>query len=380
MKILQVIHYFSPLHGGGSINVVYYLSKQLTKRGHEVTIFSSDFELDKEYIHSLDGVRVVLFHYIANIGSMLITPKMTGLLDKEIRNFDVIHMQNFRTYQNIIVHKFAKKHNIPYILQAHGSLSRIMGKKGLKYLFDVFFGYKILRDASIVIASTKIEAEQYKNMGVDENKIEIIPNGFDQSEYENLPDKEVFREKYGIKRNEKIVLYLGRLHKIKGIDLLVEAFSNLIYKMDDVKLVIAGPDDGFLSILKTQIEDLKIGNKIVFTGPLSEKDKLGAYVDADVYVLPSVYENFGITVLEACACSTPIIVTNRCGIADMVEKVGLVVEYNKDQLQDAMFKMLSDDGLRRRCGEKGKQLVMKELVWDKVVAKIEVIYEICTKR
>ena len=189
-----------------------------------------------------------------------------GLLEKEIRNFDVIHMQNFRTYQNIIFHKLAKKYKIPYILQAHGSLPRIMGKKGLKYLFDIFFGYKILRNASMVIASTKIEAEQYKKMGVDENKIEIIPNGFNQSEYENLPDKDVFKEKYGIKSNEKIVLYLGRLHKIKGIDLLVEAFSNLICKMDDVKLVIAGPDDGFLSTLRAQIEDLKIGNRIIFTG------------------------------------------------------------------------------------------------------------------
>ena len=374
MKILQVIHFFSPLHGGGSIDVLFNLSKSLIKRGHEVTVCTTDFELDTKFIKSLDYVNVIPFHCITNIGGVLISPEMKTYLNQNINKFDIIHMHNFRTYQNIIVHKFAQKHKIPYVLQAHGAVPRIIEKKGLKYLFDIFFGYKILRDTSKVIALTKTEAEQYKKMGVDENKIEIVPNGIDLSEYENLPDKGVFRNKYGIKSNEKIVLYLGRIHRIKGIDLLVEAFSDLLDKMEDVKLVIVGFDDGFLSTLKAQIEDLKIGNRILFTGPLYEMDKLEAYVDADVYVLSSVYETFPITVLEAYACGTPVIVTDRCGISDIVEKIGFVVEYDKEKLKDAMIKILSTSGLGNKFEGNGRKLVEDEFNWDGIIKNLEEMY------
>ena len=378
MKILQVVPFFTPARGG-SVVAPYNLSKHLAERGHEVTIFTTDFELDKDYIQSLDGIRVVPFHCIANIGLMLISPEMKKQLNGEIGNFDAIHMHNFRSYQNIVAYHYAKKCNIPYVLQARGSVLPFFQKQRLKKIFDLFFGYKILRDASKVIALTKTEIEQYKKMGVDKDKIEIVPNGIDLSEYDNLPGKGEFRRKYSIGDDEKMVLYLGRLHKIKGIDLLVKAFSDLVKELDNVKLVIAGPDDGFLPMLKKQIEDLKIGDKILFTGPLYKRDKLEAYVDADVYVLPSVYETFPNTVLEACACGTPVIVTDRCGIADFVEKVGYVVEYDKDQLREAIFKVLNDEGLRRRFGEEGRKWVRKEFGWDKVVRKVEEIYEDCIK-
>jgi glycosyltransferase involved in cell wall biosynthesis len=375
MNILQIIPFFTPARGG-SVVAPYNLSKHLAKRGHEVTIITTDFELDKGYIQSLDGVRVVPFHCIANIGLMLISPKMKGLLKKEIKNFDVIHMHIFRSYQNIIAHQYAKKYGVPYILQAHGSVLPFFQKQRLKKIFDSFFGYRILKDASKIIASTKIEAEQYKEMGVDEGKIEIVPNGIDLSEYENLPKRGDFRQQYSIRDDEKLILYLGRIHKIKGIDLLVKAFADLINELDDVRLVIVGPDDGFLSTLKRRIKDLKIDDKILLTGLLPEKDKLRAYVDADVYVLPSVYETFPVTVLEACACGTPVIVTDRCGIANIINdnNVGYVVEYNKEQLQDAIFKILTNDELRRYLGGGGKTLVREKYSWDIVVEQLEKIY------
>ena len=380
MKILQVNHFLSPLHGGGSIDVISNLSKHLAKRGHEVTIFTTDFELDKAYIKSLDSVRVVPFHCIANIGLMLISPTMKKQLKKEINNFDVIHMHNFRSYQNIIAQHYAKKYGIPYVLQAHGSVLPFFQKQILKKLYDRMWGYETLRNASKVIAVTPVEAEQYNKMGIDEDKIEIVPNGIDLLEYNNLPRRGEFRERYSLRDDEKIVLYLGRLHKIKGIDLLIEAFSDLIEKLDDVRLVIVGPDDGYLSTLKKQITDLKIGDKILFTGPLYEMDKLKAYVDADVYVLPSMYEIFGITVLEACACGTPVIVTDRCGIMDFVDKVGYVVEYDKDQLRDSIFRVLSDEGVKRRFGEDGKALVKEHFGWDNIVSDVEKIYLNLIKR
>jgi len=299
---------------------------------------------------------------------------MKKWLKKEIKNYNLIHLHNLQSYQNNVVYHYAREYGIPYVLQAHGLAPRIMERSVLKKLYNWVWGYSILKDASKVIALTKTEVKEYKEMGVAENKVEIVPNGIDLSEYDNLPKKGEFREQYGIREEEKNILYLGRIHKIKGIDLLVKAFADLVKELKDVKLVIVGPDDGFLQTLKKQIEDLKINDKILFTGPLYGKDKVKAYVDADVYVLPSVYEIFSVAVLEACACGTPVIVTNRCGIANFVNKVGYVVEYDKDQLRDAIFEVLGDEGLRRGFGEEGKRLVKEEFGWDRIVLHVEKIY------
>lgn len=375
MKILQVIQFFSSKHGGSAM-VPYELSKHLQKNGHDVTILTTDFQINNDFFKSLDGVKVIPFHYQLNIGGLLISSSMEGYLKEHIDKFDVIHMHNFRTYQNIIAHKFAKKYGVPYVLQAHGSILPFFQKQRLKTIFDVFFGYRILNDATKVIAVAKTEAEQYKKMGVADNKIEAVPNGINISEYEKLPKKGEFRKKYLIRDDEKIILYLGRIHKIKGIDLLVSAYSDLIKELDGVRLVIVGTDDGFLSMLKRQIDDLNIGDKILFTSHLFDREKLEAYVDADIYVLPSVYEIFGITVLEACACSTPVIVTDRCGIADIVDgRVGYVVKYDKSQLRDAIIKVLSTEKLRRKFGAEGRWLVGEVYGWDKIVKKVEEIYK-----
>lgn len=377
MKILHVTKTFKPFwEFGGVARVSYEMTRHLLDRGHEITVytidgFSSIKKVESNKLIDVDGLNTYYFYNLLRYfpGHLeIISPgSILNIIEKNVNNFDLIHFHDLRTSLTVITAYYAKKNNIPYIIQAHGSLITFFQKQKLKKIFDLFFGYKILNGASKVIALTRTEAEQYKKMGVDENKIEVMPNGINLSEYENLPERRGFRSKYGIKSTGKIVLYLGRIHKIKGVNLLVEAFCDLVNKMEDVKLVIVGPDDGFLSTLKTQIMDLKIGDRILFTGPLYEMDKLEAYVDADVYVLPSVYETFSVTVLEACACGTPVIVTDRCGIADVVGKVGYVVEYNKDQLKNAIFEVLSDEGMRRRFGEKGKKLVREEFDLDEIL-------------
>ena len=192
-----------------------------------------------------------------------------------------------------------------------------MGKQRSKWLYDVLFGYRLLKNASKVIALTPFEAQQYIDFGVPEEKIQIIPNGIDLSQYDNLLPNGSFKKKFDITEEMKIVLYLGRIHKIKGLDILVRAFANIVKELDDVKLVIIGPDDGYLRELETLIRLLEIPNNVQIVGYLSGKDKLAAgTVDADVYVLPSRYEIFGITVLESVACGTPIIITDVCGLAD----------------------------------------------------------------
>jgi len=378
MKILEVTPFFSPVHGG-SAESPYQLSKELTKRGHQLTVYTSDYKLGLEYISSIPEIKVCSFKTWLSWAKFYITPDIINKAKEEISNFDIIHLHNVRTFQNIIIHYYAKKYNIPYVLHARGSLATFFQKRWLKRIFDVIWGHRILKDASKLVALTPMEAEQYRNMSISEDKIEIIPNGIDLSEFDNLPERGEFRAKYGLDNEQRIILYVGRIHKTKGLDLLAEAFANLSKLLNYVKLVIVGPDDGYLPSLKKLIADLGISNDVLFTGHLYGEDKVEAYVDADVFVLPSVYEIFGNVVLEACACGTPVIVTDCCGTADAVDgQAGLVVPYDKDQLRDGLLNMLNDDKMRLQLGEKGKLLVRERFSWSIIAERIEDIYKRCT--
>jgi len=373
MKILQVVPFFSPVHGGSAI-APYQLSKELTKRGHEVAVFTSDYKLSREWVESSGQVKVYSFKTWSSWSKFYLTPTLIKAAKEGLEHFDLIHMHNYRTFQNIVIAHYAKKHGVPYVLQAHGSIPRIMAKQRLKWIYDVLFGYRLLRSASKVIALSRVEAEQYKDMSVPEEKIVIIPNGIDLSEYADLPPKGCFREKFGIKEEEKIVLYLGRIHRIKGLDILVEAFAKVIEDLDDVRLVVVGPDDGYLGELKALINALRIEDNVLILGPLYGDDKLEAYVDADVYVLPSRYETFPMGLLEAVACGTPIILTRNCGIAEYFEnKAGLLVDPDSDKLYEALFKMLTDHDTRNSFRKKGKTAI-SEFEISNVVSKLEELY------
>ena len=376
MKILQLFDFFSIPHGGGSVDIVYRLSQTLAQRGHETTIYTSDFELDQEYIDSLQGVKVYPFHSWLNLLRMPLVPGLVTEVKRTLKEFDIVHLHQYRSFQNIVIHHYAKRYGVPYVINAHGSLTTFFYRRWLKWIFDALWGHRILKDASRVLAVTPMEAEQYKSMGINEHKIEIVPSGLNLSEFDNLPARGGFREKYGLNANQRIILYLGRIHKIKGLDLLIKVFAHLSKEPGNARLVIAGPDDGYLPSLRKLITELKLEEKVFLTGPLYGQEKLNAYVDADVYVLPSHYEIFGITIIEAMACGAPVVVTDRCGIADDIDgETGLVVPYDREQLQRALLKMLGDEKLRLQFGEKGKLLVREKFNWDKIVGRVEGIYQ-----
>ena len=376
MKILQVVQFFSAKHGGSAM-VPYEMSKHLHDAGHDVTVLTTDFQMDNDFIDSLDGVEVVPFHCHMNIGSLLISSSMKKYLKENINKFDIIHMHNFRTYQNIVVHKFAKKHKIPYVLQAHGSVPRIIEKKGLKYLFDVFFGYKILRDASKVIAVSNVEVDQYVEIGVPKEKIVVIPNGIDVDSFIDLPKKGTFRKRYGISEKH-IILFLGRLHERKGIDFLIKSYAELRKELDDVVLVLAGSDDGYKDKAKILINKLDLTNEVKFIGYINGADKIAAYVDADVLVYPAIFEIFGLVPFEAIMCGTPVIVTDDCGCGELVRDAncGYLVKYGDvNDLGEKMNFVIENPNKCERLVETGRKYIEENLAWDKIIHRFEKKYE-----
>lgn len=375
MNIVQVLPYFSPKFGGPFTSVC-TISEELSKLGHNVTILTTDYYFDTKSAEDMKnkGIDVINFKCVFNIGLFLYSPSMKNWLKQNIRKYDIIHMNEFRSYQNNVTCEFAIKFNVPYILQARGSLLPYNIKipiylRTFKKLYDFFWGFKILTNVNKVIALTDIERDQYISMGVPNDKVDLIPNAFNfQSSF---VEKGSFRSKYGIKDDEKIILFLGRINKIKGLDLLVDSFTNLSEGLNNIKLVIVGPDDGFLDELKNLIKDSEYENNIIITGPLYGKSKFEAFSDSDLYVLPSKYEAFGNTIIESLANETPVVVSEKCGIANFIHKNGgLKFEYNEEDLTKKMYFLLTDEPLLKYYGFMGKKYVLENYSISKVVKKL----------
>ena len=388
MKILQVCPKFHHSVASGSTMIAYYISKELARRGHSVTVYTSDMKDKYTRINSgiekIGGVKVHRFRSVGTVATrkmkIFVTPMSISALKNEVCSFDIVHVHECRSFQSVVVHHYAKKYGVPYVLQAHGSLPRIGSWRRLKWFYDVLFGYRLLRDASKVIALNQMEAEHYKNMGVPEEKIAIIPNGIDLSEYANLPPKGAFKRKFGIPEDKKIILYLGRIHKIKGIDFLIKAYAYLTKKMDckDAVLVIAGPDDGYLNEAKTLACSLGVSDSVLFTGLLSEKDKINAFVDSCLCAYLGQNEPFGIVTLESAASCTPVIVCEQTPMSDIVKDgdFGFSVKYGDiNELAEIMHKMVNDENLLREMGRKGREFVFENYNWANIITKLEKIYE-----
>ncbi|KAF5430839.1 Glycosyltransferase involved in cell wall bisynthesis, partial [Candidatus Methanophagaceae archaeon] len=247
-------------------------------------------------------------------------------------------------------------------------------KKRLKWLFDIVFGYKILRDANRVIAVSNEEAEYDRQKVANGKKISTIYNGMNLESFESLPKHGNFKKKYEI--NGKMILYLGRVHKSKGIDFVINAFSELIRDINDVVLVIAGPDDGYKAELEKLIKKLNLSDKVKFTGFLYVDDKISAYVDAKLFVHTVRYMGgVGLTPLEAILCDTPVIVTEECGEVIKEANAGYLVDYGdiKD-LKEKMRGVIENPEEGMNQVKKGKKYIMENLTWAAVVKRVEKVY------
>jgi glycosyltransferase involved in cell wall biosynthesis len=383
MRILVLADNFAPAWAfGGPPKALFEVTRELAKRQHSVTVFTTNVldaksEIEKNH-DIIEGVEVYYLKTVSRLlgwhAKIFVPIGLRTLLQENIKRFDVVLLASFRTIFNLWGCIYARKLDKPYVLLPYGSLPRGTGfKKLMKWTIDQLFGYRTLRYASLLFAQTEHEIREFKKYSGRDCAIRLIPLNIDLTEFEKLPPRGNLRRKLGIKNNEKIILFLGRLHRGKGLELLIKSFSHLNETVKSCRLVIVGRDDGYLAEMLRLIKSLRLEEKVVFAGPLYGRDRIDAYVDAEVFVMPSSnFEETSRAALEACASHTPVIVTKQASIPCLDKhKAGFTINYDEKELIDALFRILNNERLRAKMGENARKLVEETSNLDKVVDLFE---------
>ncbi|HLC11527.1 MAG TPA: glycosyltransferase [Candidatus Bathyarchaeia archaeon] len=389
MRILHVTPTFPPKLWGGMTSVSFNLAKALAKRGHAVTVFTTDFREKKARrvsggsLDGLDGLSVQYFMNLSNrlANERLYVPiRMASALKANLPSFDIVHLHDFRSFLSLAVHHYASEYGVPYVLQAHGSVDTFFDKGPVKRMFDRVWGHDIVLEACKLIATAPLEAAQYESMGATQDRIAVIPNGIDTSEFSRLPQRNEFRRKLGIPDEWKVILFVGRIHRTKGLDLLIDAFGRLPGGLDRVGLVIAGPDDGYLSTVRKMVEHRGLSTNVWLVAGVYGREKLAAYASADLFVLPSRYEIFGLVAIEAITCGVTTVVTDACGVAPLflTQGLGYVARHDSaDDLARILSQALRNLEEGKLKSERRRRYVLENLSWDRIVASVERVYEEC---
>ena len=312
MKIAFVLPYLAD-HYGGPVTVVRNVGRVLAGRGHTVSYWATADEEDQIGPWSNDGEVHVFardwprrwFH----------SSEFGRNLSAAIASVDIVHVQGVWLYPSLAGCRAALAHKVPYILAPAGCLApwSLRGRR-FKYLKKMAYlqllGKPVMRRAVCLQAASALEAEYFTRLG-HRGPITIIPNGVDTEELSAGGGEEA-DECWPVLKNRLVVLFMSRLSPEKGLDLLIPLWANLcksnVHK--DPMLVIAGPSDhGYQGAVERMIEKYKLRSHVMITGMMRGRRKAALLRRADVFVLPSYTENFGIVVAEALACGVPVVTT-----------------------------------------------------------------------
>jgi len=387
VRIAFVIPYFYPAFGyGGTPRLAYEMARALSRRGHQLTVLTTDAggadrisanDIQEAQHSGVDGMQVRYYRNLSNSLAYRHRIFFPLSLFRDIRQrlseAEVIHVHDLRSFLSVAAHRAARALRIPYVLSPHGGLPR-MGKAPAKAVFDFLWGKDILRDAAAMCVVSPLEAKDAAAAGFNLSRIHLLPAAIDPNQYGGMTGRGVFASRWGI-QNRRIILFLGRLHWIKGADILIEAMSRL-YGLEDAHLVIAGADDGAEDQLKSLVKLKRLEQSVTFTGFLDGTEKANALRDSSVVVLPSRREGFPITLLEALATQTPVILTSACDLGTWVQAQPGLISFRSEDVEDLSQKLT---GILcappdPKAMEEARNFVLKEFSSDAIAARAEVLY------
>jgi glycosyltransferase involved in cell wall biosynthesis len=387
LRLLHVIPTLAP-SAGGPTRVIQDLAKAQAAAGHFVAICTTDRDcpahlcLPSSYFTRAFPSPIQVYSFRVQYDPLLVSIGMACWLRKEISAFDIVEIHGIYRFPSSFAAHQARKCKVPYVIRPHGSLDPYLyerssvGKLAFKRIYERCFDLPNLHKASAIHFTAIEERERAAFLNLRAPSF-VIPNGLDWSRFQKLPAKGWLRASLGLS-DQPLVLFLGRLHFKKGLDLLIPAFDALRCSISDVQLVIAGPEnDDYGKKVRGWVQERGLGSHVHFIGSLKAEDTLKAYVDADVFALPSYTENFGLTVIESLACFLPVVITDQVNIHADVSGAGagIVTRCEVDEIAHALQTLLTDPGRRHAMGHAGRRLVEIQYTWPHIIEELTRVYE-----
>lgn len=359
MRIAVVTHVLST-NGGGLASVSKGQAEGFLANGDEVHVFGVGDDLWREEESRWPAGHVTAFPIAARH-----VRAMTAAL--VAWRPDVIHVNGLWSYHIYAARRAAKKLNVPYVVAPHGSLAptALSYSRAKKAVARLLYHDRCLNDAAAMLASSEGEAADFRAFGLKQ-RVEIVGNGIDT---DGLVDRKPRED-----GTRKQVLSLGRLHPIKGLDLLIRAWAGIEPDFPDWDLVIAGPDSyGHRAELEAIVADHRLSH-VQFPGAVYTEQKFRMYAEADIFALPSRADNFALTVIEALMSETPVLAAHTTPWAELDRQDcgwWVDLEHLGEALRDAMS---LPEVRRREMGAKGRSWAEEHFTWPRVAERLNTIY------
>lgn len=370
MRILVVAAYYKPATVyGGPVRSVSALCEGLIQGGAQVTVLTTNangaeaLTVPTGQPVNVDGVPV---YYYPRLGSRLAASYYYSVGLKQacrehIRKFDVVYICGTWTYAMLAGATAAQAAGIPFVVSPRGSfMTWSMSQKPLKKrAYLALIERRLMNAAAAIHCTSSLEEEQLTRWGF-RPPVTVIPNGLDLLPFNQLPERGTWRRSLGVPPDGTLSLFVGRLHKEKRLDLMIEAFASVAGRLPNAHLLIVGPEgDGSGKKAQRQVEGLGLSHRVHFAGLLTGMALMQSYADADLQVLLSHRESFAMVAAEAMAAVLPVLVTEQVGLAEEVAKAG--AGYSVRPESEAIAKrwsgLLANPELRASMGQKGRDLV-----------------------
>ena len=369
--MLHAISGIDPRNGGPT-NALIGLTAAQVRAGLDVRVISTWRERDAfrsaARLEEL-GVKVRMVGQAQ--GKLSRHPQLrTNLLDV-VAAADVVHVHAMWEQMQHEACRAAQTLQKPYVFTPHGMLDpwNMQKSRIAKQMFLALRMKKNLQRASLLHYTTEIEQQWVARMNLKPPTI-VEPLGLDVSEFDERPPRGTCRAKHPRLADKPVILFLGRVHYGKGLELLVPALAQM--KRSDAMLVIAGPNaEGYGETIERLMAEHRVTERVIFTGMIAGQEKLAALADADLLSAPSFHENFGLAVIEALACGTPVVISDQVNIYPDIQAAGVggVVPMDVAALARELDRWLEDEPMRRAAAAKAPAFVRERYDWDQIARR-----------